>query len=105
MYAMLRDCNYPGTPACGDKAVCVACNEGRDTDCPEFERGDWLALEDQAMTTKADADDLLDVITKTVELIAGRPTEPPASSSPGRRGISGRSTATSSARRAKGSRR
>ena len=66
---------------------------------------DWRAFEDHAVDSKADADDLLDVITKAMELIAGRPTEQPGPSSRGRRAISGGSTASSSARRGKGSRR
>jgi hypothetical protein len=78
MYAMLRDCIHAD---------------------------DWRAFEDHATECKADADDLLDVISKAVELISGRPTGQPGPSSPGRRGISAGSTGSSSARRAKGSRR
>jgi hypothetical protein len=66
---------------------------------------DWRAFEDHAVDAKADADDLLDVISKAIEMIAGRPTEPPAASSRGSRAISGGSTGSSSSRRAKGSRR
>jgi hypothetical protein len=78
MYAMLRDCIHPD---------------------------DWRAFEDHATDTKADADDLLDVITKAIEAIAARPTKPSPVSSAGRRGISGGSTASSSSRRAKASKR
>jgi hypothetical protein len=78
MYAMLKDCIVPE---------------------------EWRAFEDHAIDTQADADDLLDVITQGMQIIAGRPTEPPAASSPGQRAISGGSTASSSARRARGSRR
>jgi hypothetical protein len=66
---------------------------------------DWRDFEDHAVDSKADADELLDVITKAMQLIAGRPTEPPVPSSPGRRAISGGSTGSSSAKRARGSRR
>jgi len=66
---------------------------------------DWRDFEDHAVDSKADADELLDVISKAMELIAGRPTEQPAASSRGRRAISGGSTGSSSARRGKGSRR
>jgi hypothetical protein len=102
MYAMLRDCIHPGHPGCGE---CADCKNGSEQACPEFDRGDWHAFEDHAMDTKADADDLMDVITATMELISGRPTKPPAASSPGRRATSGASTARSSARRARGSKR
>jgi len=66
---------------------------------------EWRAFEDHATDSKADADELLDVISKAIEQIAGRPTEPPAASSRGSRAISGGSTGSSSSRRAKGSRR
>lgn len=78
MYAMLRDCIHPD---------------------------DWRAFEDHATDTKADADDLLDVITKAIEAISGRPTKPSPGSQAGRRGISAGSTGSSSSRRAKASKR
>ena len=78
MYSMLKDCIDPK---------------------------DWRAFEDHAIDSQADADELLDVISKAMQIIAGRPTEPPAPSSRGRRAISGGSTGSSSARRGKASRR
>lgn len=66
---------------------------------------DWRKFEDHAVDSKADADDLLDVISRAIELISGRPTKQPGPSSRGPRAISGGSTATSSARRGRGSRR
>lgn len=130
MYAMLRDCIHPGTPACGKCAFCapprcgecrscqmVEDGEGDDEDlpcvrsrpdptgCKDYDPGDWRAFEDWACEAKAEADDLMDVVTKTIELIAGRPTEPPSRSSPSRSGTRGGSTARSSGRRARGSRR
>ncbi len=127
MYSMLKDCIHPGHPGCGE---CEACDPERcgecgncartaagESDrpclkytpepsrCAEYDPGDWKAFENHAIDTKAEADDLLDVITKAIELIAGRPTEAPSSSLPGRRAISRGSTARSSARRGKGSRR
>ena len=102
MYAMLRDCIYPGTPGCGE---CEDCKNGAEMACEKYERGDWQAFEDHAMVTRADADQLLDVINKVMEVIVGRPTKQPGPSSPGRQGTSGGSTARSSSRRAKGSRR
>jgi hypothetical protein len=70
-----------------------------------IDSGDWRAFEDHAVDSKADADELLDVISKAMQLIAGRPTEPSGASSRGRRAISDGSTGSSSARRGKGSRR
>lgn len=102
MYAMLRDCIHPGTPGCGE---CKDCKAGDEEKCASYDAGDWHAFEDHAMTTKADAEDLLDVITHTMELISGRPTGPPSASSSGRRAISDRSTARSSGRRRAGSKR
>lgn len=102
MYAMLRDCIYPGHPGCGQ---CADCKAGAEMACPEYDRGDWQAFEDHAMVTRADADQLLEVISKVMELIAGRPTKQPGSSSPGPRRTSGESTGNGSSRRVKGSRR
>jgi hypothetical protein len=101
MYAMLRDCIHPGTPACGK---CEKCETGDETSCADFDPGDWGRFENHAMDKRADAEDLMDVITRTMELLAGRPTGPSSGSSPGRRPISAGSTARSSARRRGGSR-
>lgn len=102
MYTLLRDVIYAGEPACGKCDVCAAGNE---RDCAEVTHGDWAAFEEHAMTTKADADELMDVVTKVMELISGRPTQPPATSSSGPPITSGRSTGSSSAKRGKASRR
>ena len=102
MYAMLRDCIHPGTPACGE---CANCKGGIERACREFDPGDWPAFEEHAMITRADADDLLDVIGKVMELISGRPPEPPSTSSNGRPRSRGGSTAISSGRRGRGSKR
>jgi hypothetical protein len=130
MYSMLRDCIYRGTPGCGSCELCAPgrCGECRNcelaagsedpedgpactvyrpdpTACKAYDRGDWGAFEDHAIETKADADDLMGVINATLELISGRPTPPPASSSAGRRSTRDASMARSSARGRKGSRR
>jgi hypothetical protein len=125
MYTLLRDCIYSGSPACGtceqcNPAPCGQCrgcnpDDGREarcwqntadeTACAQYKSGDWAAFEEHAMTSKADADELMDVVTKVMELVSGRPTEPPGTSSSGPRTTSGRSTGSSSGRRAKGSRR
>jgi hypothetical protein len=102
MYALLRDCIHPGSPGCGE---CDDCKNGAEQACADYDRGDWGAFEDHAMAVRADADDLFGVISKVMELIAGRPTKRPVSSSPGPRRTSARSTGSSSSRRAKGSRR
>jgi hypothetical protein len=102
MYALLRDCIHQGSPGCGQ---CADCKNGAEQACSEFDRGDWGAFEDHAMVTKASAEDLFDVISRVMELIAGRPTAPSGSSSAGPRRTSARQTAGSSSRRAKGSRR
>lgn len=102
MYAMLRDCIYEGTPACGQ---CTACKEDRESACQAFDAGDWKAFEDHAVATKADADELMDVLTKVMEIITGRPTKPPVTSSRSARGTSGASTGSSSGRRGGGRKR
>ena len=102
MYSLLRDCIYRGHPGCG---TCEDCKNGAEQACSEYDRGDWIAFEDHAMDTQADADDLFGVVSKVMELIAGRPTKPPGTSSPGPRRTSARSTGGSSSRRGKASRR
>jgi hypothetical protein len=129
MYSMIKDCIHPGTPGCGTCEKCApercgecrACQraeDGADPDaspctvnapdersCQDFDPGDWSRFEHHAIDTKADAEELLDVIAATVELISGRPTEQPSPSSGGRRNTRDNSMARSSARRAKGSKR
>jgi len=127
MYAMLRDCIYRGNPGCGECEMCApdgcgqcdGCKDRRKgtegaacsvnlpdaTRCKDYDPGDWKAFEDHAIDTQADADELMDVLGKTMEVITGRPTKPPAPSSGGRRGTSAGSTGSSSARRAGGRRR
>jgi hypothetical protein len=102
LYAMLKDCIHPGHPGCGE---CEDCKNGSNRACPEFDPGDWHAFEDHACESKAEAEDLMEVVTKTIEIISGRPTEPPSPSSAGRRSTRDASMARSSARRARGSRR
>jgi len=122
MYTLLRDVIYQGEPACGECETCapepcgecagcanppVRCyrNAPDPRSCPSFIPGEWDAFEEHAMVTKADADELMDVVTNVVELISGRPTQPPGTSSNGRRSSSGKSMASSSVKRGKGPRR
>lgn len=102
MYAMLRDCIEQGSPPCGK---CAACKDGDETSCKDWDPGDWARFERHAIDVKADADELLTVISQAIELISGRPTAQPPSSSPGQRSTRGGSTARSSARARRGSRR
>ena len=102
MYSMLKDCIDGGKPGCGK---CPACKSGDNRDCAEFDPGDWRRFEQHAIDTKADADELLDVITRVIELISGRPTGQPSASSPGRQSTRDGSMARSSARGRRGSRR
>lgn len=101
MYSMLKDCIECGHPGCGK---CPSCRAGAESDCASFDPGDWKRFEQHAIDTKADADELLDVITRVIELISGRPTEQPSTSSPGRRSIRDGSMARSSGRGRRGSR-
>lgn len=55
---------------------------------------EWQRFEDDAISKKADGDDLLRVVDAMVEILTARPTSPPGGSSPGRRQISGSSTAS-----------
>ena len=102
MYALLRDCIYPGTPGCGK---CASCKADREAECKDYEASQWPRFEEHAMARRAEADDIFDLINKVMEVISGRPTEPPSASSRGPRAISGGSTARSSGRRGKAPRR
>jgi hypothetical protein len=128
MYAVLRDCIYPGSPACGECEICdpppcgkcAGCTapmpEGEEGECLEnrspdttlcklYDKGDWAAFETHAIDSRAQADDLFDVINATFQVISGRPTKPRGASSRGPARTRGGSTGNSSRRRGKGSRR
>jgi hypothetical protein len=102
MYALLRDCIYAGEPGCGE---CASCQAGNEKACTSYDAGDWSAFEEHAMVTKADADDLMGVVTKVLEVVSGRPTEQPAGSSAGARKTSRALTVSKSGGRARGSKR
>ena len=102
IYTLLRDCIHPGTPACGK---CETCKAGSEQNCAQYDAGDWAEFEEHAMVTRADAEELLDVIVKVMEIISGRPTAQPGGSSAGRHSMRAGSTGTYSGRRGKGSRR
>jgi len=130
LYAMLRDCIHPGHPECGKCEDCrgercgecgscqmAEAGEGSDEDlpcvrnrpdptaCKDWDPGDWRAFEDHACETKADADQLMEVVTKVIEIVAGRPTGQPSPSSAGRQSTRDASMARSSARGRRASKR
>jgi hypothetical protein len=102
IYAMLKDCIYPGTPPCGE---CEDCLEQRrlirdaqggnaklaDVDlgelgiavtaCPHYDAGDWGRFERHATKMKAGVDDLLPVARNVMEIVTSRPTQPRTASS------------------------
>jgi hypothetical protein len=102
VYSLLKDCIFEGSPGCGECASCTADDEKA---CKSYDKGDWADFERHAMDTKADADELLSVITQVLEVVSGRPTKPPAGSSPGRRATRRVSTGNSSAGRGRASKR
>lgn len=102
LYALLRDCIYGGEPGCGE---CADCETGNDTSCKSYARGDWLAFEEHAMVTKADAEDLMAVVQDVLEIVSGRPTPPRAGSAPGQRGTRRGSTGSSSGTKRRASKR
>lgn len=59
---------------------------------------DWDRFEDHATTTRADGDDLLEVVSQAVQAIAERPTQEPSDSSDGPTRTSGSSAGGSSSR-------
>jgi len=102
IYEMLRDCIHEGRPGCGE---CAACKADRESACALFDPGDWAEFERHATDTKADADELFDVITKVMEIISGRPPVPRGGSSPGQPRTRAGSTARGSGTRRRASRR
>jgi len=107
MYSMLKDCIWEGTPGCGKCEFCKGTEEDAadETMCKSYDKGDWAAFEQHAIESKAEADDLLDVITGVLEITSGRPQKQPSGSSPGRRTTRRVSTGSSSGGRGRASRR
>jgi hypothetical protein len=102
VYSMLKDCIYEGRPGCG---TCEHCKADKEESCKAYDKGDWADFEQHAIDTKADADELLEVISQVMEIISGRPTSPPPGSSAGRRVTRRVSTGNTSAKRGRASRR
>lgn len=78
LYAMIRDCIM-------DRADC-------DCGCQD----EWNRFRRHATDTKAQADDLMDLVKKCIELISARPTSQPGGSSAGLRSTSPNSKGHSS---------
>ncbi len=100
VYAMLKDCIFAGTPACG---TCDKCTAGNEIMCKSYDAGDWHAFEMHAIDTKADAEELMPVISQVMEIIAGRPTPPRDGSSATPHTTQRSSTGSRSAARGRGS--
>lgn len=100
MYEMLQDVIQEPVPPCGK---CPVCLNGQEDECQYADPGDWDKFERHATATKADAEDLLDVVGDAIQIITARPTGSPGSSSDGRRPGSPSSTGGSSGRRGAGS--
>src|SRR5262249_53505628 len=58
LYAMIRDCIWPGEPACGD---CGTCRDPATVpaQCPSYVPGDWDRFERTAIDKRAEDTDLL----------------------------------------------
>ena len=107
VYSMLRDCIYEGSPGCGECESCKPADgsDGNEMLCKSYDKGDWAAFEQHAMETKADADELLSVISQVMEVIAGSPTKRPGGSSTGQRATRRGSTGSTSGGRGRASKR
>jgi hypothetical protein len=94
MYQILRDVIKAADHPCGN---CEGCKtvEGREAtarDCMVADKGDWDSFEEWAVDCKADADELLDVVSEAIKVISARPTVSPSGSSDTSRRSSRRST-------------
>lgn len=103
MYQILRDVIRGADPPCGECEGCKNADRPGVRDCLVADRGDWDAFEDWAVECKADADDLLDVVSEAIKVISARPTGSRSVSSATSRRTSGRSTGSRSALPAGGS--
>lgn len=98
MYQILRDVIKPADKPCGE---CEGCKEaGREPlsrDCLKADQGDWAAFEEWAVECKAEADELLDVVSAAIRVISARPTGSRSGSSRSSRTTSRKSTGGKSA--------
>jgi len=106
MYEILRDVILEDEEPCGKCPGCKGAGQNPTTeDCQFAEEGDWDKFQKHAVRCKADADELLEVVSQAIKVISARPTGSPSGSSNGRQPISRKSTAVKSAPRAAVSRR
>ncbi len=106
MYEILRDVILEDEEPCGKCPGCkAAAPDPVAADCAFADEGDWERFQQHAVDSKADADQLLDVVSQAIKLISARPTESPSGSSNGRRDTSRKSTAVRSVRQAPVSKR
>ena len=105
MYEILRDVILEAEEPCGKCAGCKAATEPSARECQVADEGDWERFQKHAVDSKADADELLDVVGQAIKVISARPTESPSGSSNGRRSTSRKSTAVRSVRQVPASRR
>ena len=106
MYEILRDVILEDEPPCGKCAGCKAAAPAPAArDCQFAEEGDWDRFQQHAVECKADADELLDVVSQAIKVISARPTGSPSDSSNGQRSTSRKSTAVRSVRQVPASRR
>ena len=94
MYQILRDVIKAADPPCGTCEGCTDTDGRAPTirDCTVADRGDWELFEEWAVDCKADADELLDVVSEAIKVISARPTESRSGSSDTSRRSSRRST-------------
>lgn len=95
MYAMIRDCIYPGHECtCGAEMDPASGYTSHRQGC-EFDAGDWARFERHAIDQRADADDLFALINNVMEMVTARPTPPRSGSLPQAPSPSPRSRASS----------
>lgn len=106
MYEILRDVILEAEDPCGSCPGCKAAGvDATAADCAVADEGDWERFQQHAVDCKADAEELLDVVSQAIKLISARPTESRDGSSAGSRSTSRTSTGSRSVRRAAGSTR
>jgi len=104
MYQILRDVIKGPDRPCGECSGCKeATGDVTSRDCVNADQGDWAAFEEWAVECKAEADELLDVVSAAIRVISARPTKSPSGSSRSSRTTSRKSTAGRSAIQAAGS--
>jgi hypothetical protein len=103
MYQILRDVIKGPDQPCGRCQECTRLDVPTSRDCLNADQGDWAAFEEWAVECKAEADELLDVVSAAIRVISARPTKSPSGSSRSSRTTSRKSTAGRSAIQAAGS--